>query len=286
MDINKYLDRINYTGSRKPTEALLRALHRAHLLAISYENLDIHLGYPLVLAEESIYEKIVTRRRGGWCYEMNGLFAWALRELGFHVQLLAGTVRNPERPDAIEGNHLALLVRLERPYLADVGFGNGFLEPLPLLPGSYQQNGYTYHLSHDGPRWFFHNHAQGGAGFDFTLHSHRLADFADQNHNLQTSPDSPFVNLTVCHRFTPQGIISLRGAVLKQYMPDQVSEQIIDSGPRYTAVLADIFDLQLTTGDLWARVWKNHGSWVQQNQTSAPNLAVPYPAPYHRPPTS
>ena len=95
MKLENYLQRIHYTGPLAPTEATLRQLHRAHLLAIPYENLDIHLGRRLTLEIEHVYTKIVDRGRGGWCYEMNGLFAWALRELGFDVTLLGSSVGEP-----------------------------------------------------------------------------------------------------------------------------------------------------------------------------------------------
>lgn len=85
MEIGAYLERIGYTGECTITLQTLTAIHEAHLRAIPYENLDIHLGRTLSLDIEAIYDKIVTRRRGGWCYEMNGLLSWALRELGFAV---------------------------------------------------------------------------------------------------------------------------------------------------------------------------------------------------------
>src|SRR4029079_10924309 len=92
MDVQAYLDRINYRGERAPTAATLRELHRTHLLAVPFENLDIHLGRPIVLDQAALFDKIVRRRRGGFCYELNGLFALLLRELGFEVTLLAAGV--------------------------------------------------------------------------------------------------------------------------------------------------------------------------------------------------
>src|SRR5262249_39813398 len=131
MQLNDYLARIGYTDSPAVNLETLTALHRAHLLKITYENLDIHLGRYLTLDERAIFEKIVTNRRGGWCYEMNGLFAWALREMGFSVRLMASAVNRVVNGDGAERGHLILLVEIDRPYLADVGFGNGFLTPLP-----------------------------------------------------------------------------------------------------------------------------------------------------------
>ena len=134
-----YLARIGYAGPIEPTTDVLYAVHRRHLLAIPYENLDIHLGRELSLNLPAIFDKIVTRRRGGWCYEMNGLLAWALREMGFDVTLLSGA----------EGKHLVLRVQLEQAWLADVGYGNGILEPLPLIEGEHTQHGFVFRLSRD-----------------------------------------------------------------------------------------------------------------------------------------
>ncbi|HXG91004.1 MAG TPA: arylamine N-acetyltransferase, partial [Blastocatellia bacterium] len=90
--VEKYLDRINYSGSLEPTSETLRALHRAHMFAVPFENLDIHINREIVLDEERILQKIIDERRGGFCYELNGAFAWLLRELGFEVEMLAAGV--------------------------------------------------------------------------------------------------------------------------------------------------------------------------------------------------
>lgn len=261
--LNAYLQRIGYDGPLNPSYATLRGLHRAHLLNITYENLDIHRGRTLSLDENAIFDKLVTARRGGWCYEMNGLFAWALRELGFAVTLLAGTVNRPIQGSSAEGNHLILKVDLDRPYLADVGFGNGFLEPLPLAAGSYQQGYLTYHLHSHNERWYFQNHAYGGAGFDFTLQPCQMSDFAARCHWLQTSPESGFVRLTVCHRFTPHGLITLRGAVLRTVTAAGAAEQVVDHLADYDRILQEKFDLRLDdVAELWQKVWQKHQVWL------------------------
>ena len=211
MQLTDYLERIHFDGNLMPTLDTLTRLHRAHLLAIPYENLNIHLGRTLTLDPAQIFDKLVTQRRGGWCYEMNGLLAWALREIGFDVTLLASDVRHDMVGDGSAGDHLILLVRLDRPYLADVGFGNGLIEPIPLEPGAYTQRFLTYQLIHDADddRWFFQNQRYGGPGFVFTLQPRTLPYFTQRCHELQTLPDSGFVRTTVCHRFTPEGFITL-----------------------------------------------------------------------------
>src|SRR5260221_4662216 len=89
MDINAYLRRINYNGPLTVSAETLSALHMAHLLAVPFENLDIGLGRPIVLSDKALFAKIVGARRGGFCYELNGLFAALLRALGFKVDMLA-----------------------------------------------------------------------------------------------------------------------------------------------------------------------------------------------------
>ena len=265
MKLTNYLQRIGYAGLQTPNYAMLRQLHRAHLLAIPYENLDIHLGRPLTLDLDQTYTKIVEERRGGWCYEMNGLFAWALRELGFAVTLLGSSVGAPA--EGIDGdlNHLILLIQLEQPWLADVGFGNGILELLPLTAGEHQQDFFHFRLEQqDDHQWYFHNQPQGGPGYGFTLLPRRYAGFASRCHELQTSPESGFVRTTVCHRFTTAGIVSLRGAVLKQYTRTGVVEEEIASRPRYRAVLDETFGLEAALADeLWDKVWQRHVLWKQ-----------------------
>ena len=96
MDIRDYLKRMNYQGSLEPTLQMLQALQMAHLLAIPFENLSIHYGQPIILQEETLYDKIVKRQRGGFCYELNGLFAWLLQQLGFSVTLLSAGVVNAD----------------------------------------------------------------------------------------------------------------------------------------------------------------------------------------------
>lgn len=268
--LNAYLERIHFEGSPAVNDDTLRRLHRGHLLAISYENLDIHRGGVLTLDENLIFEKIVLQRRGGWCFEMNGLMAWALRQIGFEVTLMAGAVNRPVLGDLAEGNHLVLRVDLARPYLADAGFGTGFLEPLPLAEGSYRQGFQTYQISHHNGRWQFSNITIAAPGFDFTETPHQMSDFAAQCHRLQTSPDSGFVMNTVCHRRLPDGVISLRGAILRTMTPEGTEEQIIDTHADYDRTLREKFDLHLDdTATMWEKIWERHQAWVKSLESAS-----------------
>ena len=267
MNLEAYLTRVSYPGSLEPTLHTLTALHRAHLQTIPYENLDIHLNRPLVLDEKRIFEKLVLQERGGWCFEMNVLFARVLHELGFEVTLLGAAV-NRARPGAQSGlDHLVLLVALERPYLADVGFGDGFLEPLPLQEGRYRQGFLEFGLSREGERWRFYNHAHGAAaGFEFDLVPRRTEAFADACHRLQTSPESGFTKVTVCQRFKGENHLSLRGATFQIVTRDGVQTRVLETRDEFVQVLCEDFGLcLLEAARLWPRVWASHLAWQVLN---------------------
>lgn len=263
QQLDRYFARTGYRGPREATLGTLRGLHRAHLLTIPYENLDIHLGRPLTLDPDSTFTKLVDERRGGWCFEMNGVFGRVLETLGFDVRYLSAAVGRATRGWRAQGNHLVLLVRLDRPWLADVGFGDGFLTPLPLEPGTYSQGFLQYRVERDGPRWSVHSHEFGGAeGFDFTLTPRTLDQFGAQNHELQTSPESGFVKATVCERFVSNGLVMLRGAVLREVRAGGVTTHTVRDAAEYEQVLRERFDLAVPgAAGLWPRVWARHLEW-------------------------
>jgi N-hydroxyarylamine O-acetyltransferase len=157
MDINAYLDRINYHGSVSPTAETLRALQVAHLLTVPFENLSIHAKEPIVLADDALFTKIVANRRGGFCYEANGLFAALLRALGFEVEMLSAEVANAEGEFGPNFDHMTLMVtppgsmNIAQRWLVDVGFGDSFLEPLLLdEPGEQRQGSRAYQIVSNG----------------------------------------------------------------------------------------------------------------------------------------
>ncbi|MDE2483484.1 MAG: arylamine N-acetyltransferase [bacterium] len=228
-----------------------------------YENLDVQFGRRVTLDVADAYAKIVEGGRGGWCYEMNALFAWALREIGFEVTFVAAGVGARERPENAF-NHLALLVALERPMLADVGFGNGFLTPLALAPGSAGDGRFTFRLERIESGWRFHNHATAADTYDFTETPRSIGAFAAKSAWLQRDPESPFVQNLVCHRFTDEGIVSLRGAVLTTLTPHEVTETIAQSAAELAEMLRARFALAPDDADaLWERVAERHRAWVR-----------------------
>ncbi len=262
MELPGYLDRLGLRGRPGPTHDWLRRLHRAHLEAIPYENLDLALGRTIPIDPAAAYAKLVAGRRGGWCYEMNSLLAWALRASGFAVDLLAATVRRQVADTALAGNHLALRVTLDGPHLADVGFGDGLIEPIPLASGTVQQEGLEFGLERAGDRWIFRNQADGGApAFDFAPTPAEPGWFAAPSHTLQTSPESPFRRTTVCQRLVGRRYLTLRGAVLR--WSGESAIRVIGSADEYTDTLAQHFGLSDPAfASLWPTVWDRHEAWL------------------------
>ena len=261
MDLQAYFDRIGWTGEARPDLATLRGLHRAHLLAIPYENLDVQFGRPVTTDPAAAFDKIVTRRRGGWCYEMNGLFGAVLDAIGFKVMRMASAVMRDVYGDAGLGNHLVLLVDLDEPWVADVGFGDGALEPFPLKAGPFAFAGYDFRLEAlDGRWWRFHNHEFGGAtSFDFVAEAADPALLSERCHVLQTAPDSAFVLNAVVQRFTPQALLQLRGRTLRRVQPGAKQERLLNSADELVEVLAGDFGLDLPdAASLWPRIVERH----------------------------
>jgi len=262
MHVDAYLERIAYDGPVQADLATLTALHRAHLRAIPYENFDVQLGRPVTIERAPIFEKMVTRRRGGWCYEMNGLFGWALTELGFNVTRSAGAVMREVSGDNAIGNHLVLKIELEEGiYLGDVGFGDGPLDPIRVAPGPFTSHGFGFALSRAPHGWWrLHNHKWGGApSFDFNLAPADESLLAKKCEWLQTAPDSVFVQNTVCQRHTTDGLAILRGRVLRALTPAGHADRLVTDAEDYVAVLDKVFGLRLPdAASLWPQICARH----------------------------
>jgi N-hydroxyarylamine O-acetyltransferase len=266
MNSSAYLRRINYRGERAPTAATLDELHGAHLLAVPFENLDIHLGRPIVLEEDALFDKIVTRQRGGFCYELNGLFALLLRDLGFEVTLLAAGVARADGGFGPEFDHLTLLVRApvesteanlqstiynlqSVAWLADVGFGDSFRAPLRFVEGIVQeQDDRAYRLDRAGEQYtLMQRNAEGWAPqYRFRLQPHVWAEYADMCRYHQTSPESSFTRKRVCTLATLDGRLTLSDRTLITTVHGQRTELVLPDEPAFHAALRDHFGVDLT----------------------------------------
>jgi N-hydroxyarylamine O-acetyltransferase len=263
LELSAYLDRIGFTGEAVPDRATLASLSKAHLLAVPYENLDVQLGRTLTTDPAAAYDRIVRRgRRGGWCYEMNGLFGWALGEVGFRVTRLASGVARTMKGDSAIGNHLVLRVDMdEGPILADVGLANGPMGPYPILEGDFTIDGFDYRLERleDG-YWRFHNHPKGMApNFDFKDDDADEGALARTCVTLQTDPQSPFVQNLICMRFVEGGQNALVGRVMKRTTSKGVEESVLDSADALIAVLEQDFGIvEPAVAGLWPKICARH----------------------------
>ncbi|MCC6191160.1 MAG: arylamine N-acetyltransferase [Anaerolineales bacterium] len=248
--VDAYLDRIDYHGPRAPTLEALSALHQAHLLAVPFENLDIISGTPIVLEEERLFDKLVRRQRGGFCYELNGLFATLLRALGYGVTLLSARGRAGQEFGP-EYDHLTLSVaggQLPEPYLADVGFGECFREPLPLADGAEVDEGlHAYRLAAGRAEWRLETRRAGGAWeptYAFTLQPRQMSDFEPMCRHHQTSPQSHFTRGRIWSIATRGGRWSLSSHQLVITHGSQREERPIQSEAEFWEVLREKFRVE------------------------------------------
>jgi len=245
----RYLDRIAFSGRPEANAETLRLLHRAHLFTVPFENLDIALGRQIVCDEGSFLRKIVERRRGGFCYELNGAFAVLLRELGFNVTLLSARVPRADGSYSPEFDHLALRVDLEEPWLADVGFGDLFLDPLLLSTGAEQeQDGWKFRVVSENETQHVERMERGDGWkrqYSLTQTPRRLDEFADMCHYHQTSPESPFTRKKVCSRATASGRITLSDRTLIITREGKREERLLSSEEEWRIALQEHFGVVL-----------------------------------------
>lgn len=212
FNVDDYLDRIGYDGSREPNIQTLRGLHRAHLLHVPFENLDVQTRTPIVLEERRFFEKIISRRRGGACYELNGLFASLLETLGFRVQRLSANVAHAAGFGP-EFEHMPLMVGAGERWLVDVGFGETFLEPIGIdLLGEQEVGGEVYRIDTDGEYRTVRRRNDEYLWNDlyrFTLLPWSLNDFARMCDYHQISPSSHFTHSRLCSIATVKGRVTL-----------------------------------------------------------------------------
>jgi N-hydroxyarylamine O-acetyltransferase len=263
LELSAYLHRIGFDGSVRPDFATLRAIHRAHQYAIPFENLDVLLRRPVVLDLDASYSKIVSRRRGGWCYEMNGVMGWALEQIGFEVVRMSAGVMRVQAGDAQLGNHLCLMVCLDQRYLVDVGFGGSLAEPLPLRVSEREDRPYRLGLSElDDSYWRFTEIAHGDSdafSFDFRAAPADEALLARKCRFLQTDPASPFTQNLVVQRRRADTHLSLRGRVLEVIHSTRVDKKLLNSAGELVATLRDSFDLDIPeAAGLWPSICARH----------------------------
>ncbi|HEU5418944.1 MAG TPA: arylamine N-acetyltransferase [Streptosporangiaceae bacterium] len=242
-----YLERFGAARPASLDAAVLRDLHRAHQVAVPFENLSIHLSEPISLDEADLADKIVRRRRGGFCYELNGAFALLLEALGAQVMRMAARVFSDGQPGP-PFDHLALAVRLpdgSGPWLADVGFGSHSDYPLLLDSRAEQEDPAGRFLIADAGRRDVDVLKNGEPQYRIERRERALADFVPTCWFQQTSPSSHFTRATICSRRTEDGRISLSGRTLIRTSGGSRSEQDLTSDEEVLAAYREHFGVVL-----------------------------------------
>ncbi len=250
MSVKPYLERIGYRGPLRPSVKTLRRLHRKHLLSIPFENLDIHLGRPIILSEAAFYEKFVKHHRGGFCYELNGSFAALLTGMGFRVSMLSARVAGKDGGFSPDFDHMTLLVRLKERWLADVGFGDSFTEPKRLDgTGPQADDSRPYRVTRKSRvrllsrwdekknRWEPH--------YAFTLRPRKLEDFVHRCRYHQTSPNSHFRKGRLITRLTPTGRVTLTDTKFIVTRGRKRVERLVRSQKEFDRLLRKQFGIDL-----------------------------------------
>ncbi|MBT2207435.1 arylamine N-acetyltransferase [Actinomadura sp. NEAU-AAG7] len=256
LDLPAYLKRVGYDADPRPDAATLRALHRAHVTSIPFENLEAILGRPVELGVEALQAKLVDRRRGGYCFEHTELFAAVLEKIGFEFTALAARVTmgaTKLRPTT----HALLRVQIpgEPALLCDVGFGSGPLEPLEFPAegvNEVEQDGWGFRLF-EGPRaWELHQRGADGwvQRHTFTLNETFHIDYELFNYFISTSPHSPFTTRAFTQKFSVDSLRVLDGTTLTTTRPDGHQEKRELPPEQLGAVLAEEFGIVLDSPDI------------------------------------
>jgi N-hydroxyarylamine O-acetyltransferase len=215
MNYKNYLERIGYSEKPEVNYETLKTLHRKHLYSIPFENLDIHRGKKIILDINLIEEKILNNKRGGFCYELNSLFFELLKEIGFDVKMLSARVYNDDEVPGDEFDHMTLLVNIDgEEYLADVGFGDSFIEPVQFNPDFvFEDDGGFFQIVKENEKHFKLLRSEDGVLFTpkylFSKDVRKLSDYTEACEYTQTSPKSHFTKNKLCSIANDWGRVTL-----------------------------------------------------------------------------
>jgi N-hydroxyarylamine O-acetyltransferase len=249
MDINQYLERINYAGPLDPTFEVLSKLQLMHLMRVPFENLDIH--HKIKIDLDNLFNKIVTRRRGGFCYELNGLFYELLKEIGFVVKRVSARVYNSKKGYSPEYDHMAIVGSIENDnYLVDVGFGEFAFSPIKieLNKETIDPTGiFRIGVFNENYKVVTKKNAEGAfiPEYIFSETERQLAEFYDRCRYHQTSNESHFMQNRICSLPTKEGRLTLTGNTLKITESGIVKERQLNNEPEIQQELWNYFGIKL-----------------------------------------
>lgn len=249
MNIASYLSRINYTHPLRPDRETLNLLHRHHVFSVPFENIDVHYKILFDIEPANVYDKVVNRRRGGFCYEVNSLFNDLLRSIGFETKIISAKVITDFGVPGPEYDHLALIVTIDsKQYIADVGFGDLFVEPLEI----------TTDLQHDGRNYFRIEYEDGEYSLymsDDQIHFQKKYTFSPDEtpielfrkpcYEKQVNPDSHFVINTICTLPTESGRITIYNDKFTETVGSEKKQTIIKDDNELRSILLNRFGISI-----------------------------------------
>jgi len=238
-------------GDLKPSLQVLKKLQKTHLLNVPFENLDIIAKIPIELNIEKLYAKIVKNNRGGFCYELNGLFFQLLKNIGFEVKMVSARVYNKTENYGAEYDHMVIITRIKKDdYLCDVGFGEFAFAPLKIEVNTIQQDKrglfrieeynskYLQVSKNDTDKWI--------PEYIFSLQSRELKEYEEMCNYHQTSPDSHFTWKRMCTLPTENGRITITGNTLKISEENKYTEQNIENEMKFKKILKNNFNISFS----------------------------------------
>lgn len=245
--LQTYLERIGVEGPVTVDRKGLTRLHRAHLLNVTWEAIDCFMGWPTSLDPAAAHAKIVHGGRGGWCFEMNGLFGAALQALGFKVMRLAGCVDLPKLGNAAIGNHLTLRVDLDRPFLAEVGVADALIDPVPMALGAFEQRGFAFRIEPAESGWLRLQNHKLGVAETVDLKPDHCDEAALQRSMewLQRDAASPFRNALAVFRHVEDGYYSLQNDVLRRVRASGAEDSFVRDAEHLAEVFETVFALRV-----------------------------------------
>lgn len=246
MDKAKYLNRIKYSGSLEPNLTVLKKLQKAHLLNVPFENLDVHDNIPIELSIAKIFKKIVIENRGGFCYELNGLFYELLMALGFNAKRISARVYGETKGYGREFDHFAIIVTIDNTdYLSDVGFGEFIFEPLKLELGMAQNDERgNYVIDNFEGNYLRVNRIENGETTPEYIFKNIKREFEEYEEMCvfhQTSPDSHFTRKRLISLPTEKGRITLTDNSLKIREFETTTETEIKNEKEFNKHLQNFF---------------------------------------------